>query len=126
MPTFILFWRWLTYHKVILNPCILTAGHKAYIGFLYLEYTYNNPVVNMFVKLLMDAVSTQGQSMARHLQEEFEEVSVFPKQQDPLSKCIPEPVLPYIVVLEGLLHFCVGRTYILINITRAYDCHKPR
>lgn len=80
----------------------------------------------MFVKLLMDAVSTQGRSMARHVQEVFEEVSVFPKEQDPMSKCIPEPVLPNIVVLEGLLHFCVGTTHILINITRAYDGHKPR
>jgi len=30
----------------------------AFIGFLYLDYTYNNPVVNMFVKLLMDTDST--------------------------------------------------------------------
>ena len=65
----------------------------------------------MFVKLLMDAVSTQGRSMAWHVQEDFEEVSVFPKEQDLMSKCIPEPVLPNIVVLEGLLHFCVGTTH---------------
>ena len=34
------------------------SGHKSFIGFLYLEYTYNNPVVNMFVKLMTDAVNT--------------------------------------------------------------------
>ena len=32
----------------------------AFIGFLYLEYTYNNPVVNMFVKLMTDAVNAGG------------------------------------------------------------------
>jgi len=36
------------------------SGHKSFIGFLYLEYTYNNPVVNMFVKLMTDTVSTGG------------------------------------------------------------------
>ena len=37
-----------------------TSGHKSFIGFLYLEYTYNNPVVNMFIKLMTDTVSTGG------------------------------------------------------------------
>jgi len=32
------------------------SGHKAYVGFLYLEHTYNNAVVNMFVKLMMNVV----------------------------------------------------------------------
>ena len=40
----------------------LTSGHKAFNGFLYLEYTYNNSVVNMFVKLMTDVVSEQGGS----------------------------------------------------------------
>jgi len=38
----------------------LTAGHRAFNGFLYLEYTYNNAVMNMFVKLMTDVVSTEG------------------------------------------------------------------
>jgi hypothetical protein len=29
-------------------------GHKIYLGFLYLEHTYNNPVANTFVALLTD------------------------------------------------------------------------
>lgn len=28
------------------------TGYKNYVGFLYLEYTYNNPVVNVFVQQL--------------------------------------------------------------------------
>ena len=40
----------------------LTSGHKAFNGFLYLEYTYNNSVVNTFVKLMTDVVSEQGGS----------------------------------------------------------------
>ena len=36
------------------------SGHKSFVGFLYLEYTYNNPVVNIFIKLLTDTVSTGG------------------------------------------------------------------
>ena len=38
----------------------LTAGHRSFNGFLYLEYTYNNAVMNMFVKLMTDVVSTEG------------------------------------------------------------------
>ena len=34
----------------------LNSGHKAYVGFLYLEHTYNNAVMNMFVTLMMNAV----------------------------------------------------------------------
>ena len=30
------------------------VGHKTYLGFLYLEHTYNNPVANTFVALLTD------------------------------------------------------------------------
>lgn len=31
-------------------------GHSAYIGFLYLEHTYNNAVVQMFVRLLVKSL----------------------------------------------------------------------
>ena len=48
----------LTILHLSLLPFI--SGHKSFIGFLYLEYTYNNPVVNMFVKLMTDTVSTGG------------------------------------------------------------------
>ena len=30
------------------------SGHKNYLGFLYLEHTYNNSVANTFVALLTD------------------------------------------------------------------------
>jgi hypothetical protein len=30
------------------------VGHETYLGFLYLEHTYNNPVANTFVALLTD------------------------------------------------------------------------
>lgn len=29
-------------------------GHKSYIGFLYLEHTLNNAVLNVFVNLLLE------------------------------------------------------------------------
>ena len=32
----------------------MIAGHQIYLGFLYLEHTYNNPVANTFVALLTD------------------------------------------------------------------------
>jgi len=48
---------------------IPTAGHKAFNGFLYLEYTYNNAVMNMFVKLMTDVVSTEGGSGSAYDQE---------------------------------------------------------
>jgi len=41
---------------VFVYSLILNSGHKAYVGFLYLEHTYNNAVVNMFVKLMMNVV----------------------------------------------------------------------
>ena len=39
---------------------IPTVGHKAFNGFLYLEYTYNNAVMNAFVNLMTDIVSSEG------------------------------------------------------------------
>ena len=38
------------------------SGHKSFIGFLYMEYTYNNPVVNIFAKLMTDAVNRGGEA----------------------------------------------------------------
>ena len=32
------------------------VGHNAYLGFLFLDYTYNNAVVQVFVKLLCDTI----------------------------------------------------------------------
>ncbi len=29
-----------------------STGHKAYLGFMYLDYTYNNAVVHVFLGLL--------------------------------------------------------------------------
>ena len=49
-----------TPHFTIL--CIVdcyVSGNKAYRGFLYLEHTYNNPVANAFVALLIDGSGHQ-------------------------------------------------------------------
>ena len=32
------------------------TGHKAFLGFFYLDYAYNNAVVHVFVKVLSEAV----------------------------------------------------------------------
>ena len=53
-------------------------GYKTYIGFLYLEYTYNNPVVNVFVKLLSsDVMNENGFFRFRNLQFDLREESLF-------------------------------------------------
>ena len=40
---------------LILRDVLLSSpGHKTYIGFLYLEHTQNNSVLNVFVSLLLD------------------------------------------------------------------------
>ena len=33
-----------------------TAGHEAFLGFVYLDYTYNNAVVHVFINLLRTSV----------------------------------------------------------------------
>ena len=55
----------------------------AFIGFLYLEYTYNNAVVNMFVKLMTDAVSMHDGSVSEHVTptEEVEATLLQPQRQ---------------------------------------------
>lgn len=40
----------------ISNRLTLFVGHKTYIGFLYLEHTLNNPVLNVFASMLLEAV----------------------------------------------------------------------
>ena len=35
--------------------CFLVAGYKTYVAFLYLEHTQNNPVMNVFVNLLLES-----------------------------------------------------------------------
>ncbi len=37
-----------------------TAGHRTFIGYIYMEYVYNNPVLRMFVKLLLDSVGEEA------------------------------------------------------------------
>ena len=34
----------------------IAAGHQAYLGFVYLDYTYNNAVVHVFINLLRKSV----------------------------------------------------------------------
>ena len=55
----------------------------AFIGFLYLEYTYNNAVVNMFVKLMTDAVSIHDENVIGHVTptEEAEATLLQPQRQ---------------------------------------------
>lgn len=31
-------------------------GHQLYIGYLYLDHTQNNPVIHVFIKLLIKAI----------------------------------------------------------------------
>ena len=57
----------------------------AFIGFLYLEYTYNNAVVNMFVKLMTDAVSMPNENGYVSPTEEVEATLLQPQRRS--SKC---------------------------------------
>ena len=57
----------------------------AFIGFLYLEYTYNNAVVNMFVKLMTDAVSMHDENGYVTPTEEAEATLLQPQRKS--SKC---------------------------------------
>ena len=57
----------------------------AFIGFLYLEYTYNNAVVNMFVKLMTEAVSMHDENGYVSPTEEVEANLLQPQRQS--SKC---------------------------------------
>ena len=45
---------------------LLTIGNKVYRGFLYLEHTYNNPVANAFVAMLIDGSGHQKEKGALH------------------------------------------------------------
>ena len=39
---------------------VLPAAHMTYIGFIYMDYTQNNSVVNTFVNLLRKTVKQSG------------------------------------------------------------------
>ena len=32
------------------------AGHRAFLGFFYLDYAYNNPVMHVFIKVLKESL----------------------------------------------------------------------
>lgn len=32
------------------------AGHRAFLGFFYLDYAYNNPVIHVFIKVLKESL----------------------------------------------------------------------
>ena len=52
----------MVYYKY--NICL---GHSVYQGFLYMEATYNNPVMNAFVLLLVNHEEAAKQSEQNHL-----------------------------------------------------------
>ena len=86
----------------------------AFIGFLYLEYTYNNAVVNMFVKLMTDAVSMHDENGYVTPTEEAEATLLQPQRKS--SKCsemflftkkpqncvlVPRPPTQLLLLAEG-------------------------
>ena len=62
-------------------PPLPVSGHLAFIGFLYLEYTYNNAVVNMFVKLMTDAVRMDDDVLGHVTPTEDVETFLIPKRE---------------------------------------------
>ena len=62
-------------------PPLPVSGHLAFIGFLYLEYTYNNAVVNMFVKLMTDAVRMDDDVLGHVTPTEDVETFLIPKRR---------------------------------------------
>ena len=46
-----------------LSSCLfiyIYLGYNAYVGFLYLEHTYNNAVVQMFTRLMVNSLRRSG------------------------------------------------------------------
>ena len=49
--------------KVLSSPTVTVCttvwhnntGHKAFLGFFYLDYAYNNPVMHVFIKVLKES-----------------------------------------------------------------------
>ena len=52
----------------------LPPGHKTYIGFLYLEHTQNNSVLNVFVSLLLDFRKDKKKTPIAHTKSDTEEL----------------------------------------------------
>ena len=45
----------------------LFTGHKAFLGFFYLDYAYNNAVVHVFIQILKESVcKNQGMPMIQN------------------------------------------------------------
>ncbi len=61
-----------------LSGIILPSGHKAYLGFMYLDHTYNNAVVHVFVGLLKCCLGEhlRESTHSLHSQEEGERRTV--------------------------------------------------
>ena len=43
-------------YGIILNEKYYTVGHRAFLGFFYLDYAYNNPVIHVFIKVLKESL----------------------------------------------------------------------
>ncbi len=56
----------------LLSACVC-AGHKAYLGFMYLDYTYNNAVVHVFLGILKHTLREHIFDSAGSLPSEGEE-----------------------------------------------------
>ncbi len=54
-----------SYNNINMSSCYLTfPGHNAYEGFLVVDHAYNNPVVHVFVRLMVDVVADNRTSLS--------------------------------------------------------------
>ena len=83
-----LMWSWCEYIEgITLAHCCLVfwyTGHRSYKGFLYVEHTYNNPILNTFVVLLLGSLDKQQHSRQRSYGFEFGSI-----QQDAMHLLVP-------------------------------------
>ena len=40
---------------MLYDSIIILTGHKAYVGFIYLNHAYNNPIIHTFIRLLSES-----------------------------------------------------------------------
>lgn len=53
----------IIYYVLDLKSTIPPSGHKTYVGFMYLEHTQNNSVLNVFVQLMLQSVGAGHNKM---------------------------------------------------------------
>ena len=63
----------------LLHYFLIYAGHKAYLGFLYMELAYNHPVVHVFVKTVMESI--QKRKVQRRKEAHSDDIAVVEANQ---------------------------------------------